>query len=94
MAVLECFGLSHFTDAFKQQGDVHKVWNLLSLEPNLHRKFDTLDLWLEGASQVCCSETCHPYQLTMSAAEPLQGLCVQQVYRAIHTLLRGSQSPC
>ncbi|KAF8549144.1 hypothetical protein OG21DRAFT_1421787, partial [Imleria badia] len=61
MAILECFGLSNFTEAFKRQGGVHEFWNLLSLEPNLHRKFDTLDLWFESTPQpgrysVCVSD--------------------------------------
>lgn len=32
--------------------------NLLSLEPNLHSKFDRLNLWFERTPQVRYSETC------------------------------------
>lgn len=52
MALLEGFGFSHFAEAFEKTGGVHKLWNLLSLEPNLHAKFDRLDLWFERTSQV------------------------------------------
>ena len=58
MAILEHFGLTALTDALKKSGGVHEAWNLLSLEPNLHTKFDRLDLWFERTSQVRYSETC------------------------------------
>ncbi|KAI9567689.1 hypothetical protein HD554DRAFT_2267066 [Boletus coccyginus] len=58
MAMLETFGWSKFTEAFKQQGGVHKVWNLLSLEHNLHCHFDTLSLWFESTSQLNHYKVC------------------------------------
>ena len=61
MAPLEDFGFSHFTQAFKKSGGVHQVWNMLPLEPNLHLKFDELDLWFERTSQVRHSETHQPH---------------------------------
>ena len=64
MAMLEQFGFSKFTDAFKQSGGVHSVWNLLSLEAQIHTKFDRLDLWFESTHQVCYSEACQSCQLT------------------------------
>ena len=57
MALPEDFGFSHFTEAFKTPGGIYQSWNLLSLEPNLHLKFDELDLWFERTSQVCHMET-------------------------------------
>ena len=58
MVILEHFGLTTLTDAPKKSGGVNQVWNLLSLEPDLHSKFDRLDLWFEHTPQVCYSETC------------------------------------
>ena len=60
MALLEQFGFPHFTEAFKKSGGVHEVWNLLSLEPNLHSKFDELYLWFERTDQVWHSEIRQP----------------------------------
>ncbi|KAG6375712.1 hypothetical protein JVT61DRAFT_3287 [Boletus reticuloceps] len=51
MAILESFGFSNFTEAFRKSGGVDQVWNLLSLEPNLHKNFDTLRLWFEHTQQ-------------------------------------------
>lgn len=70
MAILDLFGFSKFTDAFKRSGGVHRVWNLLSLEPNTHSLFDGLNLWFESTHQVCHFRTCRSCQLT-SAAGPL-----------------------
>ena len=53
MALLEDFGFSYFTEAFKKSGGVRQVWNMLSLESNLHLNFDELDLWFERTSRVC-----------------------------------------
>jgi len=60
MALLEQFGFSRFTEAFKKSGGVHEVWNLLSLEPNLRSKFDKLNLWFEHTDKVRHSETRQP----------------------------------
>ena len=64
MAILEYFGLSELIEDFKRRV-VHEVRNLLSLELNLYRKFNNLDLWFQSTPQVCCSETRQLYQLTM-----------------------------
>jgi hypothetical protein len=61
--MLELFGFSELTDAFKRPGGVHRVWNLLSLESQTHSKFDRLNLWFESTHQVCYSETCRSHQL-------------------------------
>jgi len=71
LAILEHFGLTALTDALKKSGGIHEVWNLLSLEPNLHSKFDHLNLWFESTSQVCYSETWLPSRLTTRTAKPL-----------------------
>ena len=52
MAVLDSFGFSQFTEAFRKSGGVHEVWNLLSLDHNLHQTFDRLGMWFEGAEKV------------------------------------------
>lgn len=69
--MLELFGWGEFTEAFRKSGGVHEIWNLLSLEPNLHAKFDHLNLWFESTDQVCHTETCQPFQLMMCTARPL-----------------------
>lgn len=51
MALLDSFGFSQFTEAFRKSGGVHEVWNLLSLDPNLHRTLDRLDMWFEGTKK-------------------------------------------
>ncbi|KAF8445072.1 hypothetical protein L210DRAFT_3476143 [Boletus edulis BED1] len=51
MALLESIGLSDFTEAFRNSGGIHQVWNLLSLEPNLCEKCDALELWFEHTQQ-------------------------------------------
>lgn len=58
MAILEHFGFPKFTEVFKRPGGVHQVWNILSLEPNLHFDFDNLNLWFEHTDQVRCSGIC------------------------------------
>ena len=67
LSILESFGFSKLINAFKEAGGVHKVWNLLTLECDLHSLFDTLELWFEHTEKVCYSETCQPYQFTMYA---------------------------
>ena len=74
MAILESFGFSEFAEAFRQSGGIHEVWNLLSLEPNLHKLFNILQMWFEGTQKVRCSETCKSHQLTLCAATLLQNL--------------------
>ncbi|KAG6375726.1 hypothetical protein JVT61DRAFT_2571 [Boletus reticuloceps] len=62
MAMLESFGFSDFAETFRKSGGVHRVWNLLSLEHNLHRRFDALGLWFEhtqqpGRYKICLSDS-------------------------------------
>ena len=56
MGILETFGLNKFSNAFKKPGGVYRPWNLLTLEPNLHNKFDHLELWFEHIRRVCHPE--------------------------------------
>ena len=58
IAILKSFGFSDFTEVFNQSGGVHEVWNLLSLQTDLHAMFDQLDLWFESTDEVGCSESC------------------------------------
>ena len=75
MAILDSFGFSKFTKAFRQSGGVHEVWNLLSLEPNLHKSFDLLEMWFEGTQKVHCSETCKSRQLTLCSHTAMKSVC-------------------
>lgn len=61
MAILETFGLADLAGEFKKLGGVHQPWNMLTLEHNLHNKFDNLELWFKHTDQVCHSETCKSY---------------------------------
>ena len=65
LSILESFGFSKLSNAFKEVGGVHQVWNLLTLECDLRSLFDTLELWFEHTEKVCYSETCQPHQFTM-----------------------------
>ena len=65
LSILESFGFSKLTNAFKEAGGVHKVWNLFTLERNLHSLFDSLELWFEHTEKVWYSETCQPHQFMM-----------------------------
>ncbi|KAI9573823.1 hypothetical protein HD554DRAFT_2251697 [Boletus coccyginus] len=61
IAILNSFGWSNFTEAFIQQGGVHEAWNLLSLQEDLHHKFNALKLWFEctpqpGHYKICVSD--------------------------------------
>lgn len=81
---MEQFGLTDLAEAFDRPGGVHEVWNLLSLEPNLHANFARLDLWFDRIDLVRYSETCQPSQLTECAVGPLQNLRVEKSRREIH----------
>ena len=59
LTVMRQFGLGRLVDAVTAANGVHEIWNILSLEKNLHSKFDDLDLWFEGTSEVRHSETFH-----------------------------------
>jgi len=50
---------------------VHEIWNLLSLEHNLHSKFDSLDLWFEGTDNVSHSEGLLSLELTECVYSPI-----------------------
>ncbi|KAG6378378.1 hypothetical protein JVT61DRAFT_12633 [Boletus reticuloceps] len=52
MAILESFGFSEFTKAFKQSGGIHQVWNLLSLQHDINYNFGKLDMWFESTDQL------------------------------------------
>ena len=84
MALLENVGFSQITEAFKQNGGAHEVWNLLSLDLNLHDKFDRLDLWFERTIQVRHPETRQPYLLTGCTAKPLQDLLIPRGRQGIY----------
>jgi hypothetical protein len=84
MALLEHFWFSRSAEAFRRSEGVHKVWNLLSLESNLHSKIDHLNLWFERTSQVYHSETRQPRRPTIYAAKPLQVLRVLQEGRGLY----------
>ena len=58
LSILELFGFSKLTNAFKEAGGVHKVWNLLTLQHDLQSLFDSLKLWFEHTEKVWYSETC------------------------------------
>ena len=74
LSILESFGFSKLTNAFKEARGVHKVWNLVTLQHDLHSLFDTLELWFEHTEKVCYSETCRSHQLLMYAGAPLQSM--------------------
>ncbi|KAF9645780.1 hypothetical protein BDM02DRAFT_3119694 [Thelephora ganbajun] len=58
LAILSQFGLGHLSDALAAVGGVHEVWNLLSLESDLHSDFDSLDLWFESTGEPNRYEIC------------------------------------
>ena len=94
LSIPESFGFSKLINAFKEVGGVHKVWNLLTLECDLHSLFDTLELWFEHTKKVCYSETCQPHQFTMYAGAPLQSMYPSQTSGSIHPQhLCGWRSP-
>jgi len=57
LSTLKQFGIEDLATALQAVDGAHEIWNLLSLEHNLHSKFDSLDLWFEGTDKVCHSET-------------------------------------
>ena len=52
MSILKCFGLDDLADSLLKENGVHRLGNLLSLEPNCHRNFDNLDLWFDQTDKV------------------------------------------
>ena len=59
LGTLEQFGLGGLAEILELVDGVHVIWNLLSLQRDLHSKFDNLDLWFEGTGRVRHSETSH-----------------------------------
>lgn len=90
MATLELCGLTDLTEAFIRPGGVHKVWNMLSLEPNLHFKFDQLDLWFDRIDEVRYSEARQPCALTDQARSRV---ATKSAY-SIRTMKNTSAASC
>ena len=57
MGVLTQFGLGELAGALQVVDGINEVWNLLSIEPNVHFFFECFDLWFEGTGEVCHLET-------------------------------------
>lgn len=73
LAILTNFGLEALINKFLEDG-VHGLGNLLSLSHDVHCDFNTMELWLEGAGEVCYLWALQHYQLNTQTAQPLQGL--------------------
>ncbi|KAF9643148.1 hypothetical protein BDM02DRAFT_3104817 [Thelephora ganbajun] len=58
MAILRQFGLGHLSLALEAIDGVHETWNLLSLQHDLHNKFDLLGLWFESTDEPNCYKVC------------------------------------
>ncbi|KAF8130726.1 hypothetical protein EV363DRAFT_1450500 [Boletus edulis] len=58
LAILESFGFSEFSDKFNKSEGIHEVWNLLSLEHNVHQRFDNFELWFEATEELHCYKVC------------------------------------
>jgi hypothetical protein len=52
MSLLESFGLGGLVQSLLAEGGVHRLGNLLSLEPNCHGYFDKLQMWFEHTEEV------------------------------------------
>ena len=52
MAILSHFGLGSIVDELLPTNGVHDIGNLLSLEINVHDRFDNLELWFEATDEV------------------------------------------
>ena len=55
IAVLSHLGLESLVSELLAKDGVHDTGNLLSLELNIHDKFNRLNLWFEGTDKVCHS---------------------------------------
>ena len=80
MTILRLFGLERLSLALEAVDSVHEIWNLLSLESNLHSKFNSLDLWFECTSKVCRSEIPNLCRLSTRVVQLLRGLFFQPVH--------------
>ena len=52
MSILKSFGLKDLTDSLLEENGVHRLGNLLSLEPICHGYFDNLNLWFDHTDKV------------------------------------------
>ena len=57
MTILSYFGLEGLVHSFLARNGVHRLGNLLSLDPICHRNFDNLNLWFEPTDVVCYLST-------------------------------------
>ena len=55
-AVLEIFGLQHLVRRLNGKG-VHSLENIITMQIELHRSFDSLELWLEQQTAIPVSNT-------------------------------------
>ncbi|KAF8258606.1 hypothetical protein EI94DRAFT_1754177 [Lactarius quietus] len=60
MSLLSSFGLDDLVQSLLAEGGVHRLGNLLSLDPNCHYFFDGLDLWFEHTEEPNKYEVCVP----------------------------------
>jgi len=51
MSLLTSFGLGELVESLLAEGGVHRLGNLLSLDPTCHIYFDGLNLWFEHAEK-------------------------------------------
>ena len=63
MTLLKSFGLVGLVDSLLPRNGVHRIGNLLSLDPICHRNFDNLNLWFEQTDVVCYLSTSYLPQL-------------------------------
>ena len=52
MSILSAFGLDNLVEGLLAENGVHRLGNLLSLDPICHDYFDNLDLWFEHTETV------------------------------------------
>ncbi|KAF8264108.1 hypothetical protein EI94DRAFT_1594529, partial [Lactarius quietus] len=60
MSLLASFGLDELVQSLLAEGGVHRLGNLLSLEPTCHDHFDALDLWFEHTEKPNKYKVCIP----------------------------------
>jgi hypothetical protein len=52
LTIIRSFGLEDLAQSFLAQNGVHRLENLLSLDPICHADFDLLNLWFENTGEV------------------------------------------
>ena len=52
LTIMRFFGLGDLVDSFLLRNGVHRLQNLLSLDPICHADFDRLNLWFEHTGEV------------------------------------------